>query len=289
MDDRRYTWLSDGNEHELRLVPVPETAGAPFMFGGPQSHIPIDIAGFRMSTTPVTQALWTKVMGSNPAKRVGPRHPVESVSWRMISEAGGFLERINASEILPAVAGSDRLLKFRLPTESEWEYAARGGPRWPDGFRFSGSNDAGEVAWCGPHYTPERWAAARSLGFSAWRLLTFQWFQQQPHTHPVSGNVWEWCEDTCDDVIAADPPRDGSPYLGPGSSRRLRGGWYDSWDCFALCGGDMESRRTRRVVHSASGSCSADLPTKRRSRGAVSATVTKLTDAGGRRLTTELA
>ncbi len=71
---------------------------------------------------------------------------MENISWHDITRPGGFLERAN-ERLLPAVAADDPQLRFRLPSETEWEYAARGGPAWCDGFAFSGSNDPDQVAW----------------------------------------------------------------------------------------------------------------------------------------------
>src|SRR4051812_19001211 len=149
MERSVYTWSDNGLEHELRLVPVTGTAGTPYLFGRTPNQQPIEIRDFHIATTPVTQALWTHVMGSNPAARTDPRAPVENISWEHITGTGGFLERIYASEILSAIGGSDCTMRFRLPSETEWEYAARGGPHWTDGFVFSGSNDPDEVAWYG--------------------------------------------------------------------------------------------------------------------------------------------
>jgi formylglycine-generating enzyme len=85
-------------------------------------------------------------MGENPAGRDEPLWPVTHVSWEQVAGPNGFIERINSSGMLRSVAGDDALC-FRLPAETEWEYAARGGPHWRDGFRFSGSNEIDEVAW----------------------------------------------------------------------------------------------------------------------------------------------
>lgn len=244
MDARRYRWRDHSHEHELVLVWVPGTDGSPYGFGYGPAERAVDVDGFFIATTPVTQALWMRVMGSNPAARSDVLCPVENVSWEHITEPGGFLERLNSSEILPAVAGSDTKFRFRLPSESEWEYAARGGPRWRDGLAYSGSNDPDTVAWYGPRWTRAHQRLAQLFGWRiAWRLANrLSRRKRLTRTHPVatkapnqlglydmSGNVWEWCQDVCTDRVDAVPV-DGRPYLGPGGERRLRGGCHHNWD-----------------------------------------------------------
>jgi formylglycine-generating enzyme required for sulfatase activity len=239
-----YEWRDGDAAHELRLVRVPGTNGKPYLFGAGLRRRPIEVQDFYIGITPVTRALWKHVMGSNPAVgRDAPRCPIENVSWDHITGAGGFLDRINSSEILAALAGSDPALRFRLPSETEWEYAARGGPHWTDDFAFSGSNDPDEVAWYGPRWSAAHRVGSRLLGPRlGWRLLGRQWVRFPTRTHDVatkapnqlgihdmSGNVWEWCQDTCVDDIDA-VPGDGAPWLGPGSERRLRGGCHHNWD-----------------------------------------------------------
>jgi sulfatase modifying factor 1 len=243
MQTSTYKWRAGDLDHELRLIRVPGTAGCPYLFGAGPDRRPIEVRDFFLMSTPVTQALWTHVMGSNPAGRDQPRHPVTEVSWNHITGAGGFLDRINASAIPVAMAGADRTLRFRLPSETEWEYAARGGPHWTEGFRFSGSNDIDKVAWYGHRFTTARRLVCRVLGWRrGWRLAGRRPRGKDTRPHAVatkapnqlglydmSGNVWEWCADTCIDDIDAVPP-DGTPCLGPGEDRRLRGGCHHNWD-----------------------------------------------------------
>ena len=235
-----YHWTDVDVLHDLRLVRVPGTGGTSFLFHGK----PIELRDFWIATTPVTQALWQHVMGVNPSKHVSPKCPVENVSWNQVTQADGFLDRLNTL-VLPKVVASGSTLRFRLPTETEWEYAARGGPDWRDGFRWSGSNNPDDVAWYGPRWTAAHDLFARIAGWRiAWRGTNriMQLMPRRPsHTHDVglkqpnqlglydmSGNIWEWCQDICTDVV--NVPADGSAYGGTGDERRLRGGCFNNWD-----------------------------------------------------------
>ncbi|MCM1042148.1 MAG: formylglycine-generating enzyme family protein [Bacteroides sp.] len=149
----------------------------------------------------VTQAQWKAVMGNenNPSEFEGENRPVENVSW---SEAQHFCEELSA------LTGRT----YRLPTEAEWEYAARGGKK-SKGYKYSGSPDIEEVAW----YIGNSGSATHVVGMKKPNELGI---------YDMSGNVWEWCLDrygSYDEDAVENPTGSAS-----GSARVFRGGsWYN--------------------------------------------------------------
>ncbi len=156
---------------------------------------------FYMAQYEVTQGEYSKVVGSNPASfRRGERYPVEQVSW---SDAQAFINTLNEL--------SNRT--YRLPTEAEWEYAARSDGQEE---KFAGGDDIAEYAW----YAENSGRSTHPVG------------SKQPNglgLHDLSGNVWEWCQDWYGSGYYAESPRDNP--IGPpsGTYRVTRGGgWNDT-------------------------------------------------------------
>ncbi len=148
----------------------------------------------------VTQELWKAVMGSNPSRFSGDtQRPVEQVSW---DECQVFVTKLNQ------LTG----LNFRLPTEAEWEYAARGGNQ-SKRFKYSGSNSLSIVAW----FSETSDSKTHAVGSKSPNELGL---------YDMCGNVWEWCFDVYVDY--QDALQNSLPDISTGSLRTLRGGCWSS-------------------------------------------------------------
>jgi formylglycine-generating enzyme required for sulfatase activity len=214
----RYQWNADGTDYIFELVLVEGTRGRPCTLGHGDELWPVEVRDFYMGCTPVTQALWTHIVGAdgNPAIQRGACLPVENVSWDEITRSGGFLDRVNESSVRALIRSQlPKAGAFRLPSESEWEYAARGGRLRSDGLRFSGSDDVDAVAWHdrkhGDHTQPVALKAPNQL-----------------ELYDMSGNVWEWCQDVFTPDVRSIP-EDGTAFQGPADERVLRGGCFHNW------------------------------------------------------------
>lgn len=157
----------------------------------------VTLSDYYIGQTEVTQALWKAVMGSNPSFFKGDNLPVEQVSWDDCQE---FIQKLNQ------LTGK----QFRLPTEAEWEYAARGG-RKSRGYKYAGGNNIDLVAWYDDNSGNETHPVATK--------------QANEHgVYDMSGNVWEWCSDWYGDYQSSSLSDQQGP--SSGSNRVIRGGSY---------------------------------------------------------------
>ena len=160
----------------------------------------VTVDGFYIGETQVTQSLWRSIMGYNRSSYKSDGRPVENVSW---DEVQKFIDSLNRK--------TGR--QFRLPTEAEWEFAARGGNRGR-GYRFSGSDNIGEVAWYNGN-SEKRTHLVKTKKPNELGL------------YDMSGNVWEWCGDWYDEYTPEVQLNPQGP--AEGTVRVFRGGgWNDS-------------------------------------------------------------
>ena len=158
----------------------------------------VTLSDYYIGKCEVTQELWEAVMGSNPSNFRGAQNPVESVSW---NDCQNFIKKLNS------LTGRT----FRLPTEAEWEYAARGGNK-SSHYKYSGSDNIHDVAW----YDDNSGAKTRPVGTKSPNELGI---------YDMSGNVYEWCSDWYGGYSAGAQTNPQGP--SSGSRCVLRGG---SWN-----------------------------------------------------------
>ena len=170
----------------------------------------VTLSSYSIGETEVTQSLWLAVMGSNPSIFTGDlQRPVERVSW---DDCQAFITKLN--QLTGAM--------FRLPTEAEWEYAARGGNK-SKGYKYAGSNTLGDVAWYRDNILSQ---SSGNPNYGTHAVAT-----KSPNAlglYDMSGNVCEWCQDRNGSYSSGAQTNPKGP--SSGTSRVLRGG---SWDDFA--------------------------------------------------------
>ncbi len=171
--------------------------------------------GYYIAETEVTQDLWEEVMGNNPSENIGKNLPIDNVNW---NDCQAFIA------ILNSLTGNN----FRLPTEAEWEYAAKGGNK-TKGFLYSGSNNPDEVAWFVVNSGDEVLKDKVFLLGDTNNCRTHEVKKKNPNElglYDMSGNVHEWCEDGYADFT---PGHQYDPKgISSSKTKVIKGGYFRS-------------------------------------------------------------
>ena len=214
-EERFIQSLGDGVDFEMIRI-----EGGSFRMGGADeeafsSEKPVhgvSVPTFYIGKFQVTQSLWQAVMGNNPSGFKGENRPVEQISWLKIVKE--FLPKLNK------ITSKN----YRLSTESEWEFAARGGKK-SAGYIYSGSDKLKQVGWYDANSSHETHPVGQKMA-------------NELGLHDMSGNVWEWCADHYHDRYN-NAPDDGTTWLSDeeGAPRVVRGGscFDESRLCRAAC------------------------------------------------------
>ncbi|MBT31990.1 MAG: sulfatase-modifying factor protein [Thalassobius sp.] len=222
-----------------------EVEGGSFMMGlngqyedeKPAHEVRID--SFWAAEYLVTQELYEFVVGENPSNFLGKQRPVEQVDWynavefcNALSKLAGLEPYYKIDKIQKdpnneneedekrwLVEINDSSKGYRLPTEAEWEYSARGGHSWQEGYEYAGSNNLKEVGW----YNENSHAETLPVGTKQ---------SNQLGLYDMSGNVWEWCYDWYDGEYYKNSEDKNPLGAKKGDDRVVRGGsWFSNNRC----------------------------------------------------------
>jgi len=229
--DNQYanTNLVDSEFGEFALIPSGSypMGSYPTSFGRELDELPqhfVEIEGFEMLTTEVTQNLWTSVMGTDLEDMRLENYEIGPFLFKADSLPMYCILWNDCQEFVDELCKLDSTYTYRLPTEAEWEYACRAGSNsvfyWGDETENSVVSDfcwyalnTDSSVWLDPHSSIEGVQPVGLLLPNAWGLFD------------MSGNVWEWCQDTKHNDYT-NAPSEGSGWINGGSGRIARGG---SW------------------------------------------------------------